>query len=209
MTSARRGRTLLGAAISLTLAAGVATAVAASPAQTPTPAGTSRVSTLPSYARLLTAPLRGDSADPTLQAAAHTAAANSSPCAGNTRRRLVLVSIEHQHLWACSAGKVSLSTPVTTGKATAGDATPRGDFVVNARVADTTLHPASGLVIPVAYWIPFKGDIYGFHNAPWQTMPYGSRDYRTEGSIGCVHVPLEALRRLFDWVHVGTAVRIS
>lgn len=98
--------------------------------------------------------------------------------------------------------------PVTTGRSQPGDSTPRGSFVVEARVANTELRPASGSVVRVRYWIPFKDNIYGFHDAPWQAMPFGSRRYRTEGSIGCVHVPLTALRELFDWVRTGARVRI-
>ncbi|HVW79899.1 MAG TPA: L,D-transpeptidase [Mycobacteriales bacterium] len=206
MTPARLGRILLGTAISTTLAAGVATALTTDPPAS----AAAHVESQGTYARLLTAPLGAAVGNPALQAAdaAPVARAKPSPCTDNARGRLVLVSIEHQHLWTCAGRHVVLSTPVTTGKAAPGDATPRGNFAVDARVADTTLHPASGLVIPVAYWIPFKDNIYGFHNAPWQTMPFGSSDYRTEGSIGCVHVPLLALRKLFDWVRVGTSVRI-
>lgn len=161
-----------------------------------------------SFVRLLTAPLHREAPTPTLQSANHSEPVRTSPCASNANGQLVLVSIRRQHLWTCAGHRLVMSTPVTTGKTLPGDATPRGSFAVEARVANTTLHPASGLVIPVAYWIPFDGNVYGFHNAPWQTMPYGSSDYRTEGSIGCVHVPLLALRELFNWVHEGATVRI-
>lgn len=206
MTPAHLGRVVLGAAIMATLTAGVATAIQDGPSQ----AAPTRFGAEPfgSYVQLLTAPLRPDATAPSLQSASHADPVRTSPCMANEHRQLVLVSISHQHLWTCSGHHLVMSTPVTTGKAAPGDATPKGNFAVVARVADTTLHPASGLVIPVAYWIPFDGSVYGFHNAPWQTMPFGSRDYRTEGSIGCVHVPLAALRKLFYWVHQGTAVRI-
>lgn len=197
---------VLATAITATLAAGVATAIQHTPSQAaPIPFGAEPHG---SYVQLLTAPLRRYATAPTLQSASHADLVHSSPCAENEHSQLVLVSISHQHLWTCAGHHLVMSTPVTTGKTLPGDATPRGTFAVVARVANTTLHPASGLVIPVAYWIPFDGNIYGFHNAPWQTMPYGSGDYRTEGSIGCIHVPLAALRELFDWVHEGTTVRI-
>jgi hypothetical protein len=204
---AHLGRVVLGAAITATLSAGIATAIQDAPAQTSTtPLGAEPHG---SYVRLLTAPLHRDAmSPPTLQSASHAAAVHTGPCAANDHGRVVLVSISHQHLWTCTGHHLVMSTPVTTGKTLPGDATPRGNFAVEDRVANTTLHPTSGLVIPVAYWIPFDGNVYGFHNAPWQTMPYGSSDYRTEGSIGCIHVPLDALRELFYWVHDGTTVRI-
>ena len=61
----------------------------------------------------------------------------------------------------------------------------------------------------VKYWIPFHLGVWGFHDASWQTMPFGSQHYVTRGSRGCVHMPLAAIRWLFHWVHYGTHVRIS
>jgi lipoprotein-anchoring transpeptidase ErfK/SrfK len=203
---AHLGRVVFGAAITATLTTGIAVAIQGAPDQSaPAP-----VQTEPqrAYARLLTAPLHREATTPSLQSANHAEPVHASPCASNANGQLVLVSISRQHLWTCTGHHLVMSTPVTTGKTLPGDATPRGSFAVEDRVANTTLHPASGLVIPVAYWIPFDGNVYGFHNAPWQTMPYGSSDYRTEGSIGCVHVPLLALRELFNWVHEGATVRI-
>lgn len=153
------------------------------------------------YRKLLTAPLRS---------AAHERSDTprpSSPCLRNARSRLVAVSIAKEHLWACAGHRTVISTPVTTGRR--GEGTPRGTFAVQARVANTTLHPADGNAVHVSYWIPFRQNIWGFHDAPWQTMPFGSSGYRTQGSLGCVHVPIGALRRLFHWVRNGTVVRIS
>jgi lipoprotein-anchoring transpeptidase ErfK/SrfK len=203
---AHLGRVVLGAAIVATLTAGIGTAILGEPtAAAPTPS-----TAVPhgSYVRLLLGPLR-PATTPSLQSASHADLVRTSPCAANAHGQLVRVSISRQHLWTCSGRHLVMSTPVTTGKTLPGDPTPRGNFAVEARVANTTLHPSSGLVIPVAYWIPFDGNVYGFHNAPWQTMPYGSSNYRTEGSIGCIHVPILALRELFNWVRDGTTVRIA
>jgi lipoprotein-anchoring transpeptidase ErfK/SrfK len=132
-----------------------------------------------------------------------------SPCRHNeARRRLVTVDIKRQHAWACSGSRTLLSTPVTTGRSEPGDKTPRGKFVVEARVANTTLRPTNGNPVHVNYWVPFRQNIWGFHDAPWQAMPFGSSRYRTQGSLGCVHVPAHAMRRLFQIVQPGTTVRI-
>jgi lipoprotein-anchoring transpeptidase ErfK/SrfK len=60
----------------------------------------------------------------------------------------------------------------------------------------------------VKYWIPFQGPLFGFHDSPWQRFPYGGPEYRTQGSHGCIHVPLSAIRFLYRWASVGTPVRI-
>lgn len=61
----------------------------------------------------------------------------------------------------------------------------------------------------VKYWIPFKLGVWGFHDASWQHIPFGTPSYRSHGSHGCVHMPLTAIRWLFRWVKYGTPVRIS
>jgi lipoprotein-anchoring transpeptidase ErfK/SrfK len=118
-----------------------------------------------------------------------------------------VVNIKRQHEWACAHHRTVLSTPVTTGaSAHPGDATPHGTFAVQGIERDVTLTSSGNH--HVRYWIPFHLGTWGFHDAPWQTMPYGSRHYVTRGSHGCVHMPLSAIRALFHWVHYGTVVKV-
>ena len=198
---------MLGAGLTLTLALAITTAIEGSPWADSAAASTPSARPSNSYVRLLTAPLRGPAEVPALESA-HKTTRSRSPCGHNQARQLVVVSISKQHLWGCSHHRVTISSPVTTGKSLPGDRTPRGSFAVEARVANTTLRPADGGKVHVNYWIPFRQNIWGFHDAPWQTMPFGSSRYRTEGSIGCVHVPINALRELYGWVDTGTTVRI-
>ena len=150
------------------------------------------------YSGLLTAPATAHAPKPPKP---------TSPCDANRQRQLVIVSIARQHLWACAGDRTVLTTPVTTGRRH-GNGTPRGSFQVQARAANTTLRPADGNAVHVDYWLPFKEGIWGFHDAPWQTMPFGSQGYRTQGSLGCVHVPSRAMRQLFTWIDTGATVRI-
>lgn len=130
----------------------------------------------------------------------------ADPCTGRTARTIV-VSVRTQHLWACDRSRAVIETPVTTGAA--GDDTPAGRFTVGAKAADTVLRPETGDTYPVDWWVPFVGDEYGFHDSPWQSVPYGSAQYRTGGSHGCVHVPAAAMKRLFAWARPGTSVVIA
>jgi hypothetical protein len=130
-------------------------------------------------------------------------------CAHNRKPQLIIVSIERQHEWACEGRRTVQSTAVTTGASThPGDETPRGTFAVQGLNRDTRLHTSNGSYA-VKYWIPFHLGVWGFHDASWQRIPYGSPRYVTHGSHGCVHMPLPAIRWLFHWVHYGTPVRIS
>ncbi|MEO9109289.1 MAG: L,D-transpeptidase, partial [Jatrophihabitantaceae bacterium] len=73
---------------------------------------------------------------------------------------------------------------------------------------DTTLTLNTGVQYDVKYWVPFDSPLYGFHDSSWQSFPYGSEKYRTDGSHGCIHLPLAGMKFLYDWAHVGAAVDI-
>jgi lipoprotein-anchoring transpeptidase ErfK/SrfK len=137
------------------------------------------------------------------------APAQTSPCDHRTSGQLVVVSIKQQHLWACDGDHTVLTTAVTTGASRDGDATPRGTFAVQGLNRNTTLTTSAGASYRVRYWIPFHAGVWGFHDASWQTIPFGSSSYVNGGSHGCVHLPLAAIRQLFHWVKYGTKVRIQ
>lgn len=136
-------------------------------------------------------------------------AAVPDACAHNALAQRVIVDISAQHLWMCTRGRTAYQSAVTTGAVDlAYDSTPLGTFHVQARNRDTTLTLADGSTYRVHYWVPFDAPLFGFHDADWQTIPYGSPAFRTKGSHGCVHVPLAVMGRLYRWAAVGTAVTI-
>jgi lipoprotein-anchoring transpeptidase ErfK/SrfK len=147
-------------------------------------------------------------------AAARAAAPTSPICVANPRGvKHIYVSITQQHLWACTGRVLALNTAVTTGASAltnVRDATPQGTFRIYSKVRNVVLrgHDANGSWRdPVAYWVPFYG-AYGFHDASWQKFPFGSGLYRTQGSHGCVHVPVGVLGVLYKWAPIGTLVTI-
>ena len=137
-----------------------------------------------------------------------TPAPAPNPCAANTAAQLVKVSIRQQHLWMCAGHTPVRDTPVTTGIPGENTHTPTGTYTVQARTRNTTLTLISGRTYAVKYWIPFDAPLFGFHDSSWQTFAYGSQRYRTDGSHGCVHMPVKAIAFLYHWVHVGAKVRI-
>jgi lipoprotein-anchoring transpeptidase ErfK/SrfK len=132
-------------------------------------------------------------------------ATESTACLHNTAPSFVLVSIQRQHVWVCQRQRQVYSSPATTGASdVAGDATPTGSWVVQGKQRDRYL-TGPGYSDYVHYWIPFNGD-YGFHDATWQTMPFGASGYPAHGSHGCVHLPMTAVRWLYRWAQIGTTV---
>ena len=132
-----------------------------------------------------------------------------NPCAGNTRSHLVRVGVAQQHEWICAGTRLAYQTAVTTGIPTEDYHTPTGTYVIQAKLTNQTLTLLTGDHYVVNYWIPFDAPLFGFHDSAWQTFPYGSAKYRTDGSHGCVHMPLAAIAWLYNWAPVGTPVVIS
>ncbi|MEP7021863.1 MAG: L,D-transpeptidase [Pseudonocardiales bacterium] len=129
-------------------------------------------------------------------------------CVGNAAPQLVLVSVTKQHLWLCAAAHLVYSAAVTTGIDTPDTSTPTGSYQIQAKETDRTLTLLSGAQYQVNYWIPFDAPLFGFHDSSWQRFPYGSPRYRTEGSHGCIHTPLAAMKYLYDWADIGATVTI-
>jgi L,D-transpeptidase catalytic domain len=132
----------------------------------------------------------------------------TTPCTTNTRSRWVFVSLRRQHMWMCARHRVVKDTAITTGMLGQYTETPTGTYRIQGRNRNTTLTLNTGATYAVKYWIPFDAPLFGFHDSSWQDFPYGSAGYKTAGSHGCVHMPLAAIRFLYDWADVGTPVRI-
>lgn len=163
------------------------------------------------------APLTSTAPTPTQTLAAPTTAAPIvkpvppkpvNHCASNTAAQLVLVSVKTQHLWLCAGTRTAYESPVTTGMVGEYTSTPTGHYAIQMPSRDTTLTLNTGAQYDVKYWVPFDAPLFGFHDSSWQDFPYGSAKYRTEGSHGCIHLPLAGMKFLFDWAHVGAAVDI-
>lgn len=131
---------------------------------------------------------------------------SSTVCAHNSRAQHIFVSIADQHAWFCTRTHSVRDTVVTTGASTERHATPLGSWLVQGKQADRVLN-GPGYSQHVRYWVPFNGD-FGFHDAAWQQMPYGTTGYRTLGSHGCVHLPRAEMTWFYHWVHVGADVTI-
>ena len=182
---------------------------AASTTTTPAPTATS------THAAAAPAPALAPVAKPVAAPAQPPAApAKNSACVGTPAGvKHIYVSIGAQHLWACTGDVLLTDSAVTTGASAITNAhysTPLVTSHITGKSRNTVL---AGRDVngpwndPVKFWMPFSGGV-GFHDSSWQTFPYGSDLYKTQGSHGCVHVPVAVIAMLFDWAQVGTPVTI-
>lgn len=107
----------------------------------------------------------------------------------------VEVSIENQRVWMYVNGECIVDTPVVTGNISKGHNTRKGVFSLTYKTRNATLRGADYASF-VYYWMPFDGGI-GLHDATWRSS-FGGTIYKTNGSHGCVNMPLDAAKTVYN-----------
>jgi len=132
---------------------------------------------------------------------------------GGMPEKAIVLSIEDQHLTAYERGRVVLETPVTSGRPP-DLATDVGPMSVLRKDSPWTMHSPwpkgspnwyPDTQVQMVVWFTSTGE--GLHDAAWQHGPYGpGSNTGPDASHGCVHVPLDAERVLYEWARVGVPV---
>ena len=119
-------------------------------------------------------------------------------------RRYVDVNLTEQTLRLFDNGVEVFSSPAATG--IPGAETPLGTYTVQYRMEKARFqgsYPDGRQydVAEVPWVLAFLGD-YTIHAAPWRS------NFGQVGSNGCVTLPLEAAKHVYDWAEVGTPILI-
>ncbi len=115
----------------------------------------------------------------------------------------VEVNLTAQHLFFYKKGKLILETDFVSGNLAKNYGTPLGVYPIQYKERDATLI-GENYSTPVKYWMPFNGNI-GFHDAPWRNK-FGKDIYKTKGSHGCINMPPNAAKVMFENIQRGVAV---
>lgn len=131
------------------------------------------------------------------------------PPAAVTAGKVIVVNIDLQRLYAYENGVslFSYAVPITTGKQ--GFETVKGEYAIYYKQMYFKMtSPFPGIYYDnvVTYWMPFYLG-YGLHDASWRSV-YGTQDYPSVGSHGCVNVPIKEVAILYNWAEVGTKVYV-
>lgn len=113
------------------------------------------------------------------------------------------VNLTAQHLFFYKDGEKILESDFVSGNVSRGHTTPPGLFSLTYKQRDAVLR-GEGYATPVKFWMPFNGGI-GFHDASWRSS-FGGSIYKTSGSHGCINMPYEAAKTLFEHVYAGMPV---
>lgn len=123
------------------------------------------------------------------------------------------VDISEQHATYYDAnGKVLWESDVVTGAPGGDTDTSTGVYYINNKESPSTLNGYNlqtgkkKYSTKVKYWMPWDGNVIGFHDATWQSAFGGIRYRDGYGSNGCVNLPLKKAASLYKLVKVGTVV---
>ena len=110
----------------------------------------------------------------------------------------VELDLTRQKVWMYKEGECILETDCVTGMANTVYATPTGIYYLTYKQSPAHLSKYDAYV---TYWMPFNGGI-GFHDASWRYKNgqayFGGDIYKTDGSHGCVNLPIEAAKTLYQ-----------
>lgn len=107
----------------------------------------------------------------------------------------VEVDLTKQHLWFYREGELVVETDLVSGLPKDNRETATGIFTIPYKISDTVLK-GDTWEADVKYWMPFH-DGQGLHDAPWRSS-FGGNIYQTDGSHGCVNLPSEAAKTIFE-----------
>ena len=113
------------------------------------------------------------------------------------------INLTAQHLFYYQDGELILESDFVSGNSARGYDTPAGVYGITYKQRDATL-TGETYETPVSYWMPFNGNI-GMHDASWRAA-FGGDIYKTNGSHGCINLPVSVAAELYGYVEKGTPV---
>ena len=117
--------------------------------------------------------------------------------------KYVEIDIDEQKVYLYEDGELLFETDCVTGTMGYSDTT-KGVFQVYGKASPSVLRDedknGNKYEQPVEYWIPFNGS-QGMHDATWRGS-FGGTIYQSWGSHGCVNLPLDAAKKIYEEVYV-------
>jgi lipoprotein-anchoring transpeptidase ErfK/SrfK len=134
-----------------------------------------------------------------------TIATVAAPMTGSAKvRKVIVVSIGHQVLWAYKGDNVVMSSYVSTGRA--GFDTPLGSFAVLTKLPVQTME---GVIGGEYYNVPDVPSVLYFTNSGHALHgTYWHSNFGMPMSHGCINLPIDVAAWLYNWAPVGTRVLI-
>ena len=117
----------------------------------------------------------------------------------------VEANLSMQHLWFYKDGELVIETDFVSGLPTDERETVTGVFCIPYKKSPETLK-GDTWEEEVTYWMPFY-DGQGLHDAPWRSS-FGGSIYLSNGSHGCINLPADAAKVIYDNMEERVAIFI-
>ena len=109
----------------------------------------------------------------------------------------VEINLTAQHLFLYKDGKLVIESDFVSGNLARNFGSPTGAYGITYTKKDAVLR-GDNYETPVSYWMPFAGNV-GMHDATWRSS-FGGSIYKYSGSHGCINLPLDAAKVIFESV---------
>lgn len=125
--------------------------------------------------------------------------------------RYIDVDLKKQHAWLYDEdGSVLWESDIVSGLPKDGRDTPEGTYYIKTNDGKSVLRGykpdgSKDYETEVEYWMPFKDNSIGFHDAGWQEK-FGGKWYKEHGSHGCINLPPDKAKELHEVLKVGDVV---
>ncbi len=119
------------------------------------------------------------------------------------------VNLSAQHMWYYRDGILIVQSDLVSGIPDGVRDTVTGAFPLAYKQSPATLTSneiGDSYANDVTYWMPFY-EGQGLHDAPWRSE-FGGNIYLSAGSHGCINLPYDAARVLYENVEPGVAIII-
>lgn len=125
--------------------------------------------------------------------------------------RYIDVDLAEQHARLYGEDNAILwESDIVSGRPSDGRNTPLGTYYIKTNDGKSVLRGykpdgSKEYETEVAYWMPFKDNAIGFHDASWQPK-FGGDWYVENGSHGCINLPMDKAKALHEILEVGDVV---
>lgn len=114
------------------------------------------------------------------------------------------IDYSNQHLWYYKEGTLITETDIVSGNISRSNGSPDGIYKIVYKQRNATL-VGENYASDVKYFMPFAYNV-GIHDASWRHGKFGGNIYKSSGSHGCINIPEEIAKKLFETVDTGTPV---
>ena len=125
---------------------------------------------------------------------------------GENPENYVEVDLSEQHVWHYKDGKLCCESDCVTGNTSLKRGTPEGAFYISEKIPGKYL-TGEDYKTWVDRWMRLTNSGVGLHDAKWKKK-FGGNIYKTNGSHGCINLPVKYAYSLYDEVFVGMLVVI-